>query len=112
MVRSFAVLLVLIPVAIVAYLYSLQMRGTSGSKPVTSRVSEAQTAAATVTFTQAAQALEQDRVLNATYEGADLTSFGVTLARATPTSYCIQATQGTTTFHEDGPGGAVKPGTC
>jgi hypothetical protein len=112
MVRSFAVLLVLIPVAIVGYLYSVQMRGSNGSKPVTSRITEAQTAAVNVTFTQAAQALEQDRALNATYEGADLTSFGVTLARATPTSYCIQAAEGTTTYHEAGPGGAPTPGTC
>jgi hypothetical protein len=112
MVRSFAVLLVLIPVAIVAYLYSVQMRGTDGSKPVTSRITEAQTMAMNVTFTQAAQALEQDRAANATYEGADLSSFGVTLARATPATYCIQAVEGTTTYHENGPGGSPQTGAC
>jgi hypothetical protein len=112
MLRSFALLLVLIPVAIVGYLYSLQVRGSGGSKPVTRQISDAAQAAATFKLRQADTALEQARSLNGTFAGADLSTIGVTLARADATSYCIQTGVSPLVLHETGPQGAVAPGAC
>jgi hypothetical protein len=46
--------------------------------------------------------------VNGTYAGASLAGFGVTLARADASSYCMQA-HGS---HLAGPGGVVQSGPC
>ena len=71
-------------------------------------IAQAQQAATAVTFQQAAIALEQFHTLNGTYAGTSLAGFGVKLARADASSYCIQ----TAGAHLAGPGGASKPGSC
>jgi hypothetical protein len=72
------------------------------------RIAEARQAATAVSFQQAASALEDFRAVNGTYAGASLAGFGVKLARADASSYCIQ----NATSHLAGPGGAVQPGLC
>lgn len=74
----------------------------------TQAVDEAQHAANGIAFQQAQAQLEQFHALNASYAGASLGGFGVTLARADAGSYCIQ----TATAHLAGPGGAAAAGPC
>jgi hypothetical protein len=48
-----------------------------------------------------------------TYAGAELpVGSGVTLARATASSYCLEASLNGTPVYENGPGGAPAVGHC
>jgi hypothetical protein len=71
-------------------------------------IRQAQQAATAVTFQQAQVALDQFHALNGTYVGTSLAGFGVKLARADATSYCIQAGSS----HLAGPGGTAAAGPC
>ena len=57
---------------------------------------------------QAQAQLESQHALNGTYAGTSLAGFGVTLARADASTYCIQ----NATAHLAGPGGTAATGPC
>jgi hypothetical protein len=106
MARGVPLLSLVLALLVGAFLWS----GQSGNSPekAQAQVDQARQAAAAVTFQQAASALEDFRTVNETYAGASLAGFGVTLARADASSYCIQAGGS----HLAGPGGTVSPGAC
>ena len=80
----------------------------SGSTSSNRQVEQARQTASAVTFQQASSALEDFRTVNGTYAGASLAGFGVRLARADASTYCIEAGGS----HLAGPGGTVTPGAC
>jgi hypothetical protein len=100
--------------AIVAGLWMLMARETGPtSKRVKQAEAEATAAAGSINFSQAALELEAHRLENGTYAGATLApAFGVTLARADASSYCLQAGTGATVEHFTGPGGTPAAGPC
>jgi hypothetical protein len=106
MARGVPLLSLVIALLIGAFLWSGQNGGSSTSP--NRRVEQARQTASAVTFQQAESALEDFRALNGTYASAPLAGFGVRLARADASSYCIQAGGS----HVSGPGGAVTPGPC
>ena len=107
MVRGLSLLSLLVALLVGGWLLTAQQSSPSRAT-ATQAVDEAQQAAAGIAFQQAQARLEQFHALNATYAGASLAGFGVTLARADAASYCIQ----TATAHLAGPGGSAGPGPC
>lgn len=105
MARGVPLLSLVIALLVGAFLWNGQTHGTSTPNR---QVEQAQQTASAVTFQQAESALEDFRAVNGTYAGASLAGFGVSLARADASSYCIQAGGS----HVAGPGGAVAPGAC
>jgi len=105
MARGVPLLSLVVALLVGAFLWSGQ---TSGSAHPDREVAQARQAASAVTFQQAQSALEDFRAVNSTYAGASLAGFGVTLARADASSYCIQAGGS----HLARPGGTVQPGSC
>jgi hypothetical protein len=106
MARGVPLLSLVVALLLGAFLWNGQ---TGGSASSTERqIDQAQQAASAVTFQQAQSALEDFRAVNGTYVGASLAGFGVTLARADASSYCVQAGRS----HLAGPGGTVQPGGC
>jgi hypothetical protein len=106
MARGVPLLSLVVALLVGALLWNGRTGGGSGSSG--HQVEQTQLAASAVTFQQAQSALEDFRALNSTYAGASLAGFGVTLARADASSYCIQAGGS----HLAGPGGSVQPGGC
>ncbi len=114
MSRGFGLVVVLSSMAIVAMLMALDMRANGPSSQRAQKV-EAQAAGAvgSINFTQAATQLEAYRSEGGSYVGATLpASFGVTVARAEASSYCLQAGIGPAAQHEVGPGGTPAAGPC
>jgi hypothetical protein len=105
MARGVPLLSLVVALLVGAFLWNGQM---SGSSSPDKRIEQAQQSASAVTFQQAESALEDFRAVNGSYAGASLAGFGVSLARADASSYCIQAGGS----HVAGPGGAVEPGAC
>jgi len=105
MARGVPLLSLVVALLVGAFLWNGQMSGASSPD---TQVKQAQQTASAVTFQQAESALEDFRAMNGTYAGASLAGFGVTLARADASSYCIQAGGS----HVAGPGGAARPGAC
>jgi hypothetical protein len=105
MARGVPLLSLVVALLIGAFLWNGQM---SGSTSADRQVKQARQTASAVTFQQAESALEDFRAVNGTYAGTSLAGFGVRLARADASSYCIQAGAS----HVAGPGGAVQPGAC
>ena len=105
MARGVPLLSLVVALLVGAFLWNGQMSGASSPD---TQVKQAQQTASAVTFQQAESALEDFRAVNGTYAGASLAGFGVTLARADASSYCIQAGGS----HVAGPGGAARPGAC
>ncbi|MFL5931908.1 MAG: hypothetical protein ACJ75P_11670 [Gaiellaceae bacterium] len=60
---------------------------------------------------QAGLALEQFRLENGSYAGADVRGFGVALRRADATSYCVESVRAPAS-HLTGPGGTPASGAC
>ena len=80
------------------------------AKTVVSRAARASAAAG---FGQAGIQLQSYYADNGTYAGATLPSaFGVVIARADTSSYCLQAGTGPTAEHVVGPGGTPTAGSC
>lgn len=95
MLRTFALLVVLVPAAIGGYLMMAQNQsGSAGSGP-----------SATV-LNAAATALEAQRRVTGSYAG--MQTEGVTVVRADGAGYCVEALG----MHLAGPGGAPEPGSC
>jgi hypothetical protein len=89
--------------------------GSSGptSAPAKQAESQAQQVSATANFGQAAIQLETFHAENGTYVGTPLPpSFGVSLARADASSYCLQMGAGAAVQHLVGPGGQPAAGSC
>jgi hypothetical protein len=112
--RTMGLVSMLLALAIGAYLFTAQMQ-TNGptSKSGQEIQKDATNVAATANFQAAAPALQAWFLEHGTYAGATLQGvFGVTLARADATSYCLQTGAGETAQHETGPGGQPAPGPC
>jgi hypothetical protein len=104
----------LIVLAIVGYLFMVQMRDQGPTSAGAQKLQQDATqAVATANFQSAAPVLAAYFAENGTYAGATLAPvFGVTLVRADATSYCLQSGSGETAQHETGPGGSPQPGPC
>ena len=107
MARGVPLLSLVLALLVGAFLWSAQSGHSPGAK-ANRQIDQAQQAATAVTFQQAASALEDFRTVNGTYAGTSLAGFGVKLARADASSYCIE----TGGSHLAGPGGTVAPGAC
>ncbi len=105
MARGVPLLSLVVVLLLGAFLWNGQMSGSTSSNR---QVEQARQTASAVTFQQASSALEDFRTVNGTYAGASLAGFGVRLARAAASSYCIEAAGS----HLAGPGATVSPGTC
>jgi len=106
--------LALISLAIVGGLMAMQSK-TQGptSATVNQADSQAVATAASAVFSPVDQMLQVDASQNGTYVGAELpVGSGVTLTRATTTSYCLDANLSGTPVHENGPGGSPAVGHC
>lgn len=83
------------------------------STAVSQAESQAVATAASAIFSPVDQALQVADSQTGTYVGAELpVGSGVTLARATAASYCLEADLSGTTVHENGPGGSPAVGHC
>jgi hypothetical protein len=83
------------------------------SAAVTRAESQAVATAASAVFSPVDQVLQVDDSQTGTYVGAELPpGTGVTVARATSTSYCLEADLNGTPVHENGPGGTPDTGPC
>ncbi len=100
--------------AIGAWLLTAQLRENGPTSPTAQRAQDdAGGAVATANFQSAAPALQAWFAEHGTYAGASLPPvFGVQLAHADATSYCLQAGSGETARHVVGPGGSPAPGSC
>lgn len=112
--RAFGLISIVVSLALVGILWALTMQH-SGPTSAAAKRAESQAAAAVsgINFTAAATQLELYHAENATYAGASLPpSFGVTVARADASSYCLQSGVGGAEQHFAGPGGAAAAGPC
>ena len=107
MARGVPLLSLVLALLVGAFLWSAQSGRSPGAR-ANRQIDQAQLASTAVTFQQAASALEDFRTVNGTYAGTSLAGFGVKLARADASSYCIE----TGGSHLAGPGGTVAPGAC
>jgi hypothetical protein len=106
MARGISLLSLLVALLVVGWMLTVQ-HGPNDRK-TSQEVAQAEQSASGVSFQQAQTELEARHALDGTYAGDSLGGFGVTLARADASSYCIQDA----TSHLDGPGGAVAAGPC
>jgi hypothetical protein len=106
--------LVLISLAVVGGLFAMQTKSQGPSAAaVTQAETQALAAAASETFAQVDQVLQADYMQAGTYVGAQLPiGSGITVSRATATSYCLETSVNGTLVHEDGPGGSPAVGAC
>jgi hypothetical protein len=113
-VRGLGLILVLISLAIVGVLMAKQSKSAGPtSATVNQAESQAVSTAALAVFQPVDQVLQVDASQAGTYVGAQLPpGTGVALARATTTSYCLDATLSGTPVHENGPGGTPALGHC
>jgi Tfp pilus assembly protein PilE len=107
MARGISLVSVLVSLLLVGWLLTAQHSGPSDTK-TSVEVAQAEQSAAGVSFQQAETQLEAYHALHGTYAGTSLGGFGVTLARADASSYCIQ----NASSHLAGPGGSVAAGSC
>lgn len=107
-------MLVLLSLAVVGGLVAMQNKAQGPtSAAVTQDESQALAAAASVNFSQVDQVLQADYAQDGTYVGAQLpVGSGVTVAKATQTSYCLETNVSGTLVHENGPGGSPAAGPC
>lgn len=106
MARGAALLSLLVALLVVGWMLTAQHG--SNDRKTSQEIAQAEQSASGVSFQQAQTELEAHHALNGTYAGASLGGFGVALARADASSYCIQDASS----HLDGPGGSVAAGRC
>ena len=106
MPRAISLVSLLVTLLVVGWVLTAQHG--SNDRKASQEIAQAEQSASGVSFQQAQTELEAHHALDGTYAGASLGGFGVTLARADTTSYCIQDAQS----HLDGPAGAVAAGPC
>jgi len=110
--RGFGLALLLVPLAIGAYLLIAQMGGNSSTASLPNAETRAQFAVAANNFQAAETALQSWFVEHTSYVGATLPpETNVVLVRADATSYCLQ-TATAPVEHEVGPGGQPQAGAC
>jgi hypothetical protein len=112
--RGFGLVLALISLAIVGGLMAMQSKSQG---PTSAAVDQAESQAvangAAAVFQPVDQMLQVAASQSGTYVGAELpVGSGVTLARATTVSYCLQASLNGTPVFENGPGGTPAVGHC
>lgn len=107
-------MLALISLASVGGLLAAQGRNEGPtSAAVTQAEAQAVATAASAVFSPVDQVLQIAVSQTGTYVGAELpVGSGVTLARATAGSYCLEADLSGTRVHENGPGGTPALGGC
>jgi hypothetical protein len=106
MARAVSLVSLLVTLLVVGWMLTAQ-HGSNDHK-TSQEIARAEQSASGVSFQQAQTELEAHHALDGTYAGASLGGFGVTLARADASSYCIQDA----TSHLYGPSGAVAAGHC
>ena len=105
-------MLLLVPLAVGAYLLVVQMGNGPSSPAYTRAETNALSAVAATNFQGADTSLQAWFAEHTTYAGAAAPAeSGVTLVRADATSYCLQTTA-TPVEHEVGPGGQPQAGPC
>lgn len=114
MARSFGLPLLLVSLALGGILFATQLRREGPTSPaVVQAETQAAAAAAGTSFQAADAAMQAWLAEHGTYAGAALDpSFGVVVARADATSYCLQTSTAAAVQHEVGPGGSALPGPC
>ena len=114
MTRGIGLILALVSLATVWVLMTTQGKSDGPtSTAVTQAESQAVATAAASVFQPVDQMLQVDEAQTGTYVGAELpVGSGVTLVRATPTSYCLAANLSGTPVYENGPGGSPAVGHC
>jgi hypothetical protein len=110
--RGLSLISLLVALGVAGFIMNAQLQHSPSGSSARHDIDRAQAVAAGVTFQQAGVALEQFHALNGTYAGADLGGFGVTLARADASTYCVQTGSGQSTMHLSGPGGRPAAGAC
>lgn len=114
MAKTFGLVSLLAALAVAGWLFMAQAKEVG---PTSERGQQAQADAAAgvagTNFRAAAMQLEAYRAQAGSYAGATLPpTFGVVLARADASSYCLQAGSGAAVQHHAGPGGSSAPGPC
>ena len=112
--RTLGILLTLVTLLAGGFLF-VQQSKTAG--PTSTVAAQAETQAVqeggAANFLQVQQVLQAYFAENGTYVGATLPpGSGVTVAAATPSSYCLETTFQGAVSHETGPGGQPAPGPC
>ena len=112
--RTVGLVAMVCSLGVAALLMALNMQHSGPASPSTQQAEQEATAAvASMNFTAAATELETYRAENGTYVGATLPpGSGVTLAAATPSTYCLETTIQGVVSHETGPGGSPAAGPC
>jgi Tfp pilus assembly protein PilE len=108
MARGVPLLSLAVALLLAGLLWTTHFRHSPSAMTAMRPIDRARQTAAAQALQQAAVALEQYHTLNSTYVGASLTGFGVTLARADASAYCVQIANA----HLAGPGGTARPGAC
>ena len=106
MARAISLVSLLVTLLVVGWMLTAQHG--SNDRKTSQEIAQAEQSASGVSFQQAQTELEAHHALDGTYAGAALAGFGVTVARADASSYCIQDASS----HLDGPGGTAVPGPC
>jgi hypothetical protein len=110
--RAFGLALLLVPLAVGAYLLIAQMGGNGSTASLPNAETRAQSAVAASNFQTAGTALQAWFVEHTSYTGATLPpETNVVLVRADATTYCLQ-TVAAPVEHEVGPGGQPQAGPC
>jgi hypothetical protein len=109
----FGLLLLLVPLAVGAYLLVAQLGSNGPTAPaITHAETQGQSAVAGTNLRGADEVLQGWFAEKSTYAGATLPpGSGVVLVRADATSYCLQ-TATAPVEHEVGPGGQAAAGPC
>jgi Tfp pilus assembly protein PilE len=110
--RGLSLVSLLVALLAAGWLLTAQRAHSPSARSADRAVDQAQQAAVELTFQQAETQLEQFHALNGTYAGASTAGFGVTLARADASSYCLEADANGQAFHLAGPGGGAAAGRC
>lgn len=106
MARGISLLSLLVALLVVGWMLTAQHG--SNDRKTSQEIAQAEQSAAGVSFQQAQTELDAHHALDGTYAGVSLGGFGVKLARADASSYCVQDAHS----HLDGPGGTVAAGPC
>lgn len=112
--RSLGFPVLIISLAVGGFLFVRQAQTAGPSSTVAAQAEADATAAGTATDFAAAQPVLQAWFAdNGTYAGASLPPvYGVVVARADASSFCLQAGAGPGATHELGPGGQPQSGPC
>jgi hypothetical protein len=109
MTRSLGLVMLVLSLAVGGYLFAQQAKMAAPGGAAQQAEAQATIAGSATSFAAAKPTLQLWFEDHGTYAGASLpAAYGVVLAKADATSYCLEAA-GT---HLVGPGGAPEPGVC